>query len=156
MRKSASVRSDSSARPLALTRSFFGHEDPQLTEKLLAELPGILLWALQGWLRLRGRGYFVQPDSVREAIQELEDLASPVGAFVRDCCVVGPGHRVWIDDLYREWRSWCERDGRSVMTTKQTFGRDLMAACAGLKSRVGSGNLRFYEGIGLKETGHGA
>ena len=141
---------------LRLTRSFFGQEDSQLTDKLLAELPGVLLWALQGWLRLRGRGYFVQPDSVREAIQELEDLASPVGAFVRDCCVVGPGRRVWIDDLYRAWRSWCERDGRSVVTTKQTFGRDLMAACAGLKSRVGSGNLRFYEGIGLKETGHGA
>ena len=134
---------------LQLTQSFYGHEDMQLTDKLLAERPGILLWALEGWLRLRDRGHFVQPRSVAEAVRELEDLASPVGAFVRDCCVTGPGRRVWIDELYRAWQEWCQRDGRSVVTTKQTFGRDLAAAVPGLRSRMGSGNIRFYEGIDL-------
>jgi putative DNA primase/helicase len=134
---------------LRLTRSFYGHEDRQLTEKLAAELPGILLWALQGWMRLHERGYFVQPQSVDDAVRELEDLASPVGAFVRDCCVVGSGQRVWIDDLYRAWQQWCQNDGRSVVTTKQTFGRDLAAVLPGVRARTGSGNSRFYEGIGL-------
>ncbi len=46
---------------LRLTNTFLGKEDTQLTEKLRGELPGILLWAIAGWQRLRERGHFVQP-----------------------------------------------------------------------------------------------
>jgi putative DNA primase/helicase len=134
---------------LRLTNSFYGKENKQLTQKLLNELPGILNWAIDGWKRLRHRGHFVQPSSVEDALRDMEDLASPVGAFVRECCVVGPGHRVWVDDLYNAWRSWCEQDGRSNVTTKQTFGRDLAAAAPGVLSRVGTGNVRFYAGIAV-------
>ena len=42
---------------LRQTKSFYGKEDPGLTDKLLAELPSILLWAIQGWQRLRERGH---------------------------------------------------------------------------------------------------
>ena len=66
---------------LRLTQSWYGNEDTALTDRLLAELPGILLWAIAGWQRLRDRGHFVQPDAGKELIGELADLASPVGAF---------------------------------------------------------------------------
>jgi len=75
---------------LPLTRSFYGEEDTELTDKLIAELPGILNWALDGLDRLRARGRFIQPESGKERIQELEDLSSPVGVFVRERCVVAP------------------------------------------------------------------
>ncbi len=136
---------------LRLTHSFYGNEDVTLTDQLLAELPGILLWAIEGWKRLRQRGRFVQPASAAEAIRDLEDLASPVSAFVRERCVVGPGHRAWIDDLYAAWKAWCEEDGRTVVTRKQMFGRDLAAAVPGILRRRGTGMASFYEGIGLKE-----
>lgn len=134
---------------LRLTKSFYGSEDVTLTDQLLAELPGILLWAIEGWKRLKARGRFVQPASVEDAIRDLEDLASPVSAFVRERCVVGPGHRAWIDDLYRAWQAWCEQDGRTIVTHKQTFGRDLAAAVPGILRRRGTGMASFYEGIGL-------
>ncbi|HRQ73989.1 MAG TPA: phage/plasmid primase, P4 family [Phycisphaerales bacterium] len=134
---------------LRLMHSFYGQEDPILTDQLLAELPGILLWAIEGWKRLRQRGRFVQPASAEEAIRDLEDLASPVSAFVRERCVVGPGHRAWIDDLYAAWKAWCEQDGRTVVTHKQTFGRDLAAAVPGILRRRGTGMASFYDGIGL-------
>ncbi|MCK4602665.1 MAG: hypothetical protein KAU28_09375, partial [Phycisphaerae bacterium] len=92
---------------LNLIRSFYDKEDHGLTDKLLAELPGILLWALQGWLRLRQRGRFAQPDSVDEAIRDFEDLASPVGAFVRDQCVVGAGRSIEAKRLYEAWKQFC-------------------------------------------------
>ena len=60
---------------LSMTRSFYGNEDHGLTDKLLLELPGILQWAIKGWQRLKARGHFLQPDSSKEAIEELEDLA---------------------------------------------------------------------------------
>src|SRR5215472_14612033 len=55
---------------LVLVQSFFGREDPVLTTRLLTELPGILNWALVGYLRLRERGYFIQPASAREAVED--------------------------------------------------------------------------------------
>ena len=42
---------------LRMNRSWLGKEDPGLTQRLLAELPGILLWAIGGWARLRHRGH---------------------------------------------------------------------------------------------------
>lgn len=136
---------------LRLTNSFYGQEDTTLTDQLVAELPGILLWAIEGWKRLRERGRFVQPESSEDAIRDLEDLASPVSAFVRDCCVVGRGHRVNVDDLYQAWKRWCEQDGRTLITNKHTFGRDLGAAVADIKRRRGTGMVSFYEGISLRE-----
>lgn len=134
---------------LRLTRSFYGNEVTDLTEQLLAELPGILLWALEGWKQLRARGRFVQPASVADAVTELEDLASPVGAFVRDRCVVGAERRCPVDDLYEAWRAWCAADGRVTVSIKQVFSRDLYAAVPGVACRQGTGGLRFYAGIGL-------
>ena len=136
---------------LRLVTSFYDREDPRLTERLLTELPGILLWALEGWRRLAQRGRFVQPESATDAIRDIEDLASPVGAFVRERCEVRPGLRAWTDDLYTAWRDWCERDGRTVVTNKQTFGRDLATAVPGILRRRGSGMASFYDGIGLSD-----
>ena len=135
---------------LRLTESFYGREDTGLTDRLLGELPGILNWAVEGWQRLNERGRFVVPSSVRDVVEEIEDLSSPVTAFVREECVVEAGLRVRVSDLYEAWRCWCEREGRTLVTTKQSFGRDLAAAVSGISRRRGTGNQPFYQGIGLK------
>lgn len=137
---------------LRLTRSFYGHEDTTLTSKLSEELPGILTWAIEGLKRLRARGRFTQPASVAAAVQEMEDLSSPVGAFVRDCCEVGAGKRAWTDDMFAAWRRWCEADGRNTTTSRQTFGRDLSAAVPGVVCRRHRQQGRFYDGICLAGT----
>lgn len=134
---------------LRFHHSFFGKEDPRLTERLLAELPGILNWAIDGWQRLHERGHFVMPSAVEDVVQEIEDLSSPVAAFVRDRCVVGPGYRVSTNSLYDSWKQWCEDEGRQLVSTKQTFGRDLAAAAPGVTRRRGT-TENFYEGISQK------
>lgn len=141
---------------LRFTESFYGREDRDLTRKLLTELPGILLWALQGWERLHRRGRFVQPASAEDAIRDLEDLTSPVGAFVRDRCIVGAGLTVEAKELFQAWKDYCQTIGRDHPGTVQTFGRNLRAAVPGLgvcQRRIGGGRLRWYEGIALA---HGA
>lgn len=60
---------------LQLTRSWFGKEDIHLTDRLLAELPGILLWAVAGWERLHKCGRFTQPDTGREGPAWLQEPA---------------------------------------------------------------------------------
>ncbi|MCE9545191.1 MAG: DUF5906 domain-containing protein [Planctomycetia bacterium] len=137
---------------LRLEKSFYGNEDHGLTDRLLSELPGILNWAIEGWHRLHARGRFVMPQSVQEAVSDLEDLGSPVGAFVREACIVAPGRRVSLPELYEAWRKWCAKDGRTTFSTAQTFGKDLAAAVPGVKRRRGTGDVPFYEGIGLREV----
>jgi putative DNA primase/helicase len=53
-----------------------------------------LNWAITGWRRLNERGYLDMPGSSADAVLQLEDLASPVGAFVRDHCIVAPGRTI--------------------------------------------------------------
>ncbi len=135
-------------------QSFFGREDPGLTDALLGELPGILNWALEGEARLRARGHFVQPASATELQAELEDLGSPVSAFLRDACEVGPGFEVDRDALFSAWRLWGTRQGREHAGTQATFGRDLRAAVAGLKDirhKAKDGTrTRTYQGLRLQ------
>ena len=137
---------------LRLSESFYGREDPALTEKLLSEKPGILNWAIAGWHSLREAGRFVTPNSAADAAETIQDLASPVSAFVRHCCRVGPEYRVAIDVLYEAWRSWCMDEGRTSPSTRQSFGRDLTAAVDGLTRRRGTNDVSFYEGIKLKTS----
>ena len=41
---------------LRLTETFYGREDTTLTATLTNELPGILLWAIEGWKRFAAGG----------------------------------------------------------------------------------------------------
>ena len=109
---------------LLLQRSWLGREDHGLEARLHAELPAILTWALDGLDRLIAQDRFTRPESTDEAIVALQDLASPVAAFVRDYCEKGPLHEQRIDTLYGAWKLWADENGQRK-TTAQTFGRDL-------------------------------
>jgi putative DNA primase/helicase len=141
---------------LRLTESFLGREDRSLTPDLTNELPGILLWAIQGWQRLRSRGRFVQPSSSLALVEEMEDLASPVGTFLKDRCVVDPAEEVMAHDLYLAWREWCAERGRENPGDEQTFGRNLGAVLPRLRKqyrRLPDGRRKwFYVGVGLPIT----
>ena len=138
---------------VVLTKSFLGKEDPQLTDKLSAELAGILNWGIAGYRRLNERGHFIQPESAREAVDDIETLGSPVKAFVRDCCEVGPGLSVLVDNLFEAWSEWCEGENRKDPGTKEWFGRNLHSTVPGLRVRkpqAAGERVRSYEGIALR------
>ena len=89
---------------LVLTNSFYGREDLGLSDRLLTELPGILNWSYCGMaVGSAERGHFVQPRSALDAVQQLEDLGSPIGAFLREECEVGPGYPVETTRLFQAW-----------------------------------------------------
>ena len=119
---------------LNLTESFYDREDHGLFDKLIAELSSILNWAMEGYRRLRKRGRFVQPQSAQDALNDIEMLASPIKAFIRDCCDVRPGLSVTVDDLWTEYQVWCEREGGRP-GNKEWFGRNLLTAQHGIKKR---------------------
>jgi putative DNA primase/helicase len=134
---------------LTMQKTFLGREDLRLMDKLLRELPGILNWALAGLDRLQQRGHFVMPESSRQAIELLEDLASPVGAFIRDWCVVGPNETVGVRTLFDAYCKWCDREGHKA-SSDIAFGRSLRGIIATINWQ-GRGRDRKYVGIGLNE-----
>ena len=137
---------------LRLTQSFYGHEDHGLTDKLFTELPGILLWAIEGWHQLREIGRFTQPQTAMEMVGELEDLTSPVMEFVRDCCILGEGAESLRQDVYARYVEWCKGKGREHPDEANVFGRNLRAAVPTLKDsqpREDGRKVRKYIGIGL-------
>lgn len=138
---------------LRTARSFYGAEDHALDRKLSAELPGILVWALQGLRRLRERGRFEQPASGAAQLRLMEDLASPIRSFLRDACVIEAGAQVPVAKLYEAWRVWCKEHGRDQPGTEQTFGRDVAAAVPCIEQsrpRIEGLRVRMYEGLRLR------
>src|ERR1700722_3095454 len=139
---------------LLMTRSFYGQEDHGLTDRLLTELPSILNWAIAGWAALQRRGSFQQPASARQALEQLEDLSSPIGACVREHCEIGPSCTVEVEEIFDAWKTWCEAQGRNHPGTKQSFGRGLSAAVPGLTAaQLGSCGERVRVYLGLKLKG---
>jgi len=128
-------------------------EDTGLFDRLSRELPGILLWALAGWQRLRRRGPVMQPRSCRELLAAMEELEGLISAFLGDRCVLDPREIVPLATLYKVWRSWCQEHGRDAVGDEPSFGPDVNAASPGLsKSRLHQGSLRIthYRGIRLR------
>ncbi len=94
----------------------------------------------------------MQPRSGRELLAAMEELESPISAFLGDRCVLDPREIVPVATLYKVWRSWCQEHGRDAVGDQPSFGPDLHAASPGLsKSRLRQGSLRItpYRGIRL-------
>lgn len=71
-------------------KSFIGHEDTHLGERLMTELPGILNWALNGLDRIRERQRFTQAESAREIRDEVDRGATGATPMVRDLLMQSP------------------------------------------------------------------
>jgi putative DNA primase/helicase len=141
---------------LLTTRSWLNKEDYELEDDLRKELSGILNWSLDGLQRLTvdNEGHFTRFEAAEEAITQMRDLASPVGAFARERCVLGSGdgYEVDTDTLYDTYKSWCT-DNEYPKSPKAHFGRDLRAACPSVKKtrpRDTKKRHHVYRGIRLR------
>ncbi|WP_236655339.1 DNA primase family protein [Streptacidiphilus carbonis] len=141
---------------LTMVNSFLGKEDRALEGDLNRELPGILNWSLDGLQSLIERGRFSEPKSSADAVAMLAASVSPIKAFLGELCTVGPEHRVPTDLLYEAWADWCKDSGRDHKGTKETFGRNLLAAVPGLRQTrplVNKVKVRMYQGVTLGQVG---
>lgn len=140
---------------LPMRQSFFGREDPGLTGALMAELPGILNWAVEGWRRVRATGRITQPQAGADVALQMGDLSSPIPAFVREWCEAGPEHWVPKDRLFAAFREWHrEHMGQDYLSNSTVFARDLYSAMDGQvrdsKGRDGGDRVPGFRGIALR------
>ncbi|MEI8396408.1 MAG: phage/plasmid primase, P4 family [Rhodospirillaceae bacterium] len=117
--------------------------DPQLADKVLAELPGILNWVLDG-----ARVYFelglVPPDGVLAATKDYRDDNDVLGGFVDAVVESAPGLYITGGDLYDAYSRWCQKSGLKPWTGT-TFGRKIKEKLR----KVTSGVVRYVD-VALK------
>ena len=135
---------------LSMTNSFFGREDFELEARITAELPGILLWALDGLTSLNQNRRFLVPEASQELMDAFEAAVSPWSAFIKDTCIVGAEQTVTIDDLYAMWNQWAIDNGQTTYASKSRFGIDMRAAVP-LRDYRPHGAPRGWRGVGFNQ-----
>ena len=97
--------------------------DPHLAEKLRAELPGILNWAIGGCLRWQKNG-IVMPQTIKDAVQEYRVEMDIMGQWIAESVDVGEAFEWTAAGAYVNYREWAESNGFRPMTST-SFGRKL-------------------------------
>lgn len=84
--------------------------DPQLTEKLKSEWPGILSWLVEGYRDWRENGMRT-PQEVLLATQTYQSEQNPLADYFADHCIQGSVFRVSRNELYVDYTAWCQKNG---------------------------------------------
>jgi putative DNA primase/helicase len=98
-------------------------KDKDLINKLQAEAPGILAWAVRGCLDWQKNGLQV-PESVKNASRAYHDEMDTVARFITECCELGSGNQEKTADLYLAYGKWCAQEGEEPEEIG-TFGKML-------------------------------
>jgi putative DNA primase/helicase len=121
--------------------------DKDLVEKLKAEAPGILAWAVRGLQQWQARG-LDDPQAVVLATADYKTEEDLLREFIDERCVIDPEAITSSADLYRAYLQWAETAGERSITKK--------ALGAALRERdfVATRDVqgRRWKGIALKQS----
>jgi putative DNA primase/helicase len=121
-------------------------QDKELSKKLLAELPGILRWCVEGFMQWRQDGLTL-PKEVRLATEDYRRDMNNVEQFVREGCQTGEHYSARAKTLYESYVHWCEYNEQHPCT-QTTFGKQISALGYERTTRKG---IRWYRGIAVKD-----
>lgn len=125
---------------------------PNFNKTLLAELPGILNWALEGLNRVREQNRISYSKYSDQATKDMIRSTDTVAMFLDERCDVGPNLRVQSHKLYQEYKFFCQINGYSEVGN-QEFGRRLHTHFPSVeRKRESQGNPRpwCYEGLHMR------
>lgn len=133
---------------LTFNRTFAKEEqDPQLKDKLIAELPGILNLCLAAYAQALQRG-FTRPASSEAAKNEWRLETDQVAQFVDDACTREADSREKSSDVFKQYKDWAALNGIKHAVTHKTL-RDRL-------TQLGFGKQKTREAawvVGLKLNG---
>jgi putative DNA primase/helicase len=92
--------------------------DKQLRQKLMAEAPGILAWAVRGCLAWQQEG-LKEPDTVRKAIGAYRREMDPVYGFLKARCLTDAKAKEPFAELYNAYCQWCTANGKTVTSSHE-------------------------------------
>ena len=135
---------------LEYNQKFEGKDmDPYLADKLMAELDGIFMWALEGLKRVLEQKCIHIPESVLQAKMRFRAKVNPVILFVSEECQLGENFMVNPPRLYDRYKKWAE-DAKLKALGKTNFYENILLNCKGvLRRRPTDMTTEVFQGIGL-------
>ena len=112
--------------------------DPELGDKLKAELPGILAWAIQGCLIWQAEG-LSPPKAVTEATEAYLQAEDSVSAWIDECCQRDVNSFAAKAELFRSWKAWAETAGEYVGSQKALLQKLETRGCTEMRRKVARG-----------------
>ncbi|MGD6845206.1 phage/plasmid primase, P4 family [Bacillus infantis] len=129
-------------------------KDKKLPEKLQAELPGILRWAVEGCLKYQKEGLGL-PAEVIAATKQYRTEMDNLEGFLSECCTIEPAKKATTKDLWFTYEYWCRDNGEeNDKLSKKAFLASLKEKMNAEgrhfeQVRIGSNGDRGYQGIGM-------
>lgn len=115
-----------------------------------SELPGILNWALRGWLDYQANG-LMPPEEVVAATSEYRSEQDQIGAFIEENLKSAPGALIRTATLFSTYREWCNDNGEfPVCRTKNKLTMKLKEL--GYTLTVGKGRASFLCGYNFASS----
>lgn len=124
-------------------------KDKEITdfaERLKAEAPGILAWAVRGCLAWQERG-LDPPERVQVATEQYRKSQDDLGSFIEERCTIHREFKIRSGELYQAYCGWAKNYGYDVIGSRTFY--DAITA-RGFPSQVGSKNRRFVQGLTLR------
>ncbi len=87
--------------------------DKDFSEKLQAEWPGILAWAIDGCLKWQCQTLNA-PAAVIQATTSYLEAEDALGQWLEECCDRDPGYWEGSSALFPSWRAWAEGRGETA------------------------------------------
>lgn len=122
-------------------------KDTAMEEKLTAELPGILAWAVRGCLDWQRHGLGMA-EAVKVATEAYRADMDVLAAWISECCIVGKKYEAKASSLYKSYTDWCDESGETAQSQTK-WGMRLTERGLRRDRRMAG---FFWIGIGLIET----
>ena len=123
--------------------------DPDLINKLKAELPGILAWAVRGFTAWQAAGALLTPKCVQDATAQYRAEQDLIAAFLEECCLTGNSlYTVTAGALFRAYKAWAEENNERVMNQRK-FSMSMSERGYTTSGREPGTGRMMYTGLGL-------
>ena len=128
-------------------------QDRNLGEKLQAEWPGILAWAVQGCLIWQMHGRLIRPDPVLAASTDYRNDMDTVGTFLREMCEENGLFTASCGYLYERYQEWAKANGEFTLSNRR-FSQSLKER--GFTTLRDRNKFTFWQGLRLVTYGERA
>lgn len=130
-------------------------QDPQLFQKLWEERDIIFSLAINEFSHMMAttRTFDVDKDSAI-VLQRYKDTLNPVGAFIRDMCILGENHSIHKNIFYNAFYQWCEENEFTVKISKHDISQLVLKTPKIHEAKFrqnGSTPMHGFKGIKLKD-----
>lgn len=125
--------------------------DPDLTEKLKDEWPGILAWLVDGCLEWQAEG-LRQPSAVKDATEAYLAAEDSIAAWIDEACEREPAAWEPSTALFASWGNWANSAGEHPGSIKR-FSQALESrGFRRVRQRRGGGNpIAGFDGLRLSQ-----